>query len=175
MRLGVIGLPNSGKTTIFNALTGQNLETAAVSSGQFEVHTAVVNVPDARLDALIKLFNPKKFAYATITFADIAGLDKGMSEGGLKGQVRNELSQVDGFVHVIRAFKDETIPHPYVSIDPQRDLEMIEQEFLLNDMVTVEKRLQKIGDEIRIKGKKLEAQYGEEQVLFEAMKEHLDA
>ncbi|MDX2077770.1 MAG: redox-regulated ATPase YchF [bacterium] len=175
MRLGVIGLPNSGKTTIFNALTGQNLETAAVSSGQFEVHTAVVNVPDARLDALIKLFNPKKFAYATITFADIAGLDKGMSEGGLKGQVRNELSQVDGFVHVIRAFKDETIPHPYVSIDPQRDLEMIEQEFLLNDMVTVEKRLQKINDEIRIKGKKLEAQYGEEQVLFEAMKEHLDA
>ncbi|MCU0480177.1 MAG: redox-regulated ATPase YchF [Anaerolineae bacterium] len=175
MRLGVIGLPNSGKTTIFNALTGQNLETAAVSSGQFEVHTAVVNVPDARLDALIKMFNPKKFAYATITFADIAGLDKGMSEGGLKGQVRNELSQVDGFVHVVRAFKDETVPHPYVSIDPQRDLEMIEQEFLLNDMVTVEKRLQKIADDIRIKGKKLEAQYGEEQALFEAMKVHLDA
>lgn len=175
MRLGVIGLPNSGKTTIFNALTGQNLETAAVSSGQFEVHTAVVNVPDVRLDALIKMYNPKKFAYATITFADIAGLDKGMSEGGLKGQVRNELSQVDGFVHVVRAFKDETVPHPYVTIDPQRDLEMIEQEFLLNDMVTVEKRLQKIADDIRIKGKKLEAQYADEQVLFEAMKVHLDA
>ncbi len=175
MRLGVIGLPNSGKTTIFNALTGQNLETAAVSSGQFEVHTAVVNVPDTRLDALIKMYNPKKFAYATITFADIAGLDKGMSEGGLKGQVRNELSQVDGFVHVVRAFKDETVPHPYVTIDPQRDLEMIEQEFLLNDMVTVEKRLQKIADDIRIKGKKLEAQYADEQVLFEAMKAHLDA
>lgn len=175
MRLGIIGLPNSGKTTIFNALTGQNLQTAASSSGQFEVHTAVVNVPDARLDALIKLYNPKKIAYATITFADIAGLDKGISEGGLKGQMRNELSQVDGFVHVVRAFKDDTVPHPYETIDPQRDLEMIEAEFLLNDMVTVEKRLQKIADDIRIKGKKLETQYADELALFEAMKAHLDA
>ncbi|GAB4328078.1 MAG: redox-regulated ATPase YchF [Phototrophicales bacterium] len=175
MRLGIIGLPNSGKTTIFNALTGQKLETGAVTTGQFEVHTAVVNVPDARLDQLIALFQPKKATYATITYADIAGLDKGISEGGLKGQFRNELSQVDGFVHVVRAFESDIVPHPYGSVDPARDVSIIDGEFLLEDMATVEKRLTKVRDEIRIKGKKLEAQYADEIALLERMQAHLEA
>lgn len=175
MRLGIIGLPNSGKTTIFNALTGQNLETAAVSSGQFEVHTAVVNVPDERLDKLSAMYNPKKTVYTSITYADIAGLDKGISEGGLKGQFRNELAQVDGFLHVIRVFKDETIPHPYIDLDPQRDLEMIDTEFILDDLISVEKRLTKMQEEIRIRGKKLEAEYADEIALFEQMKAALEA
>ena len=80
MRLGIVGLPNCGKTTIFNALTGQNIETAAVSSGQFEVHTAIVNVPDHRLEKLSAIYNPKKTTFATITYTDIGGLDKGISE-----------------------------------------------------------------------------------------------
>lgn len=174
MRLGIIGLPNSGKTTIFNALTGQNLDTAAVSSGQFEVHTAVVNVPDERLDKLSAMYNPKRTVYTNITYADIAGLDKGIAEGGLKGQVRNELAQVDGFLHVVRVFEDETVPHPYVDIDPQRDVEILDTEFILDDLVTVENRLTKMLDEIRIKGKKLETQYADEVVLFEQMKAHLE-
>lgn len=156
MRLGIIGLPNCGKTTLFNALTGQNLETAAVSSGQFEVHNAVVNVPDPRIEKLVAMYNPKKTVYATINFADIAGMDKGISEGGLKGQFRNELQQVDGFVHVIRAFDDPSVPHPYETIDPARDLAIIDGEFLLSDLITVENRLQKLQDELRIKGKKAE-------------------
>jgi hypothetical protein len=156
MRLGIIGLPNSGKTTIFNALTGSDLETAAVSSGQFEIHTAVVNVPDPRIDQLTGMYNPKRTIYATITYVDIGGLDKGIGQGGLKGQFRNELSQVDGFVHVVRAFPDETVPHPYVTVDPKRDLEIIDSEFMLNDFVTVESRLEKLNDELRIKGKKAE-------------------
>lgn len=175
MRLGIIGLPNSGKTTIFNALTGQNLDTAAVSSGQFEVHTAVVNVPDKRLDQLSAIFNPKKTTYATITYADIAGLDKGISEGGLKGQFRNELAQVDGFLHVVRVFEDDTVPHPYVDIDPARDLEMLDTEFILDDLVTIERRLEKIYDEIRIKGKKVEASYADEINTLETMKAGLEA
>ncbi len=155
MRLGIIGLPNSGKTTLFNALTGSELDTAAVSSGQFEVHTAVVNVPDTRIDRLTAMYEPKRTIYATITYADIAGLDKGMSEGGLKGQVRNELQQVDGFVHVVRVFEDDSVPHPYVSIDPARDLETLDMEFLLSDLQTVENRIQRLSDELRIKGKKV--------------------
>lgn len=174
MRLGIIGLPNSGKTTIFNALTGQNLSTAAVSSGQFEVHTATVDVPDPRLDALSALFKPKKTTHATIIYADIAGLDKGISAGGLQGQFRNQLSQVDGFLHVVRAFADETVPHPYVDIDPARDLEIIDGEFLLEDMATVERRLEKIADEIRIKGKKVEAQHAEEVALLQRIQAHLE-
>jgi ribosome-binding ATPase len=174
MRLGIIGLPNSGKTTIFNALTGQNLDTAAVSSGQFEVHTAVVNVPDTRLDQLSAMYKPKKTTYTSITYADIAGLDKGISEGGLKGQVRNELTQVDGFLHVVRVFEDGTVPHPYESINPQRDVEMIDAEFLLDDLITVEKRLVKIHDEVRIKGKKAEAQYADEITLMERLKTALE-
>ncbi|MBC8098647.1 MAG: 50S ribosome-binding GTPase, partial [Armatimonadetes bacterium] len=156
MRLGIIGLPNCGKTTIFNALTGSNLETAAVSSGQFELHTAVVNVPDPRIYKLTAMYSPKRTIYATITFLDIGGMDKGISQGGLKGQFRNELSQVDGFVHVIRAFNDDTVPHPYITVDPKRDLETIDSEFLLSDLVTVENRLEKLNDELRIKGKKAE-------------------
>lgn len=174
MRLGIIGLPNSGKTTIFNALTGQQLDTAAVSSGQFEVHTAVVNVPDARLDKLSALYNPKKTIYTSITYADIAGLDKGISEGGIKGQFRNELSQVDGFVHVVRVFEDDSVPHPYVDLDPQRDIEMIDTEFLLDDLLTIERRLERIHDDIRIKGKKVEAGYAQELALLERMKAHLE-
>ena len=175
MRLGIIGLPNSGKTTIFNALTGQNLDTTAVSSGQFETHTAVVSVPDPRLDQLSAMYNPKKTTHATITYVDIGGLDKGISEGGLKGQFRNELSQVDGFVHVVRTFPDDTVPHPHITIDAARDLEILDTEFLLDDLVTVERRLEKLADEIRIKGKKLEAQYSDEITLLERLKAQLEA
>ncbi|NJL56576.1 redox-regulated ATPase YchF [bacterium] len=175
MRLGIIGLPNSGKTTIFNALTGSDHATAAVSSGQFEVNTAVVSVPDERLMKLSALYSPKKTIYTNINYVDIAGLDKGISEGGLKGQFRNELSQVDGFLHVVRAFDDSAVPHPYVDIDPQRDLITIDTEFLLEDLLTVERRLERIHDDIRIKGKKVEAGYAEELATLERMKAQLEA
>jgi len=174
MKLGIIGLPNSGKTTIYNALTGQNLDTAAVSSGQFEVNTAVVSVPDDRLKALAALYNPKRTVYTTITYVDVAGLDKGMAEEGLKGPIRNELSQVDGFLHVVRVFEDDSVPHPYVDIDPARDLEMLDTELLLDDLMTVEKRLTKVQDEIRLKGKKLEAQYADELETLQKMKAALE-
>jgi GTP-binding protein YchF len=174
MRLGIIGLPNSGKTTIFNALTGQNLDTSAVSSGQFEVNTAIVNVPDPRLEALAKTGKSKKVVPTTINYTDIGGLDKGISSGGLSGPFRNQLSQVDGFLHIVRAFENDTVPHPYTDIDPARDVEIIDSEFLLEDMTTVEKRLAKIADEIRIKGKKVEAQYAEEAELLKAIQAHLE-
>ncbi len=175
MRLGIIGLPNSGKTTIFNALTGQNLPTGAATSGQFEVHTAVVNVPDPRVDKLSAMYNPRKTIYATVTYADIGGLDKGISEGGLKGQFRNELAQADGFLHVVRAFEDDTVPHPYITVDPQRDVETLDGEFLLADLVMVEKRLEKLQGELRIRGKAVDKTVPVELELMERFKVQLEA
>jgi hypothetical protein len=174
MRLGIIGLPNSGKTTIFNALTLSTLPTGAATSGQFEIHTAVVNVPDARVDRLSDMYKPKKTIYTQVTYVDIGGLEKGVAEGGLKGQFRNELGQLDGMLHVVRAFTDEGVPHPYNSVDPQRDLEIIDGEFLLSDLVMIEARLERIAEEQRRKGKTLEKATLDEGELLEKLKAALD-
>ncbi len=175
MRLGIIGLPNSGKTTIFNALTGSKLPTGVGTSGQLEIHTATVNVPDARIDKLSAMYNPKKTIYVQVTYVDIGGLDKGVSEGGLKGTFRNELAQLDGFLHVVRAFEDPNVPHPYDTVDPQRDLETLDTEFLLSDLVSTEARLEKIGDELRRKGRTTETVILAEKELLERLKTALEA
>jgi ribosome-binding ATPase len=174
MRLGIIGLPNSGKTTLFNALTGGNYETSAVTSGQFEVNTAVVEVPDERLHVLEKMYTAKKRVHASITYTDFGGLDKGIGEGGLEGQFRNELQQVDGFVHVVRAFQSDVVPHPYGDINPQRDLDTLDGEFLLLDLVAVEKRLERIDSELKLKGKRADQNLIDEQPLMEKLKAQLD-
>ncbi len=174
MELGIIGLPNSGKTTVFNALTGNNLETAAVSSGKLEITPSTVSVPDPRIDRLAAIFQPKKTTYATVTFTDIGGLDKGIGEGGLTGPLRNALAQADGFVHVLRAFEDDTVPHPYVTIDPARDLETIDGEFLLVDLVTVEKRLERLQQELKKGGTVDKRANAIETELMERMKTQLE-
>lgn len=110
MKLGIIGLPQSGKTTIFNALTRGDAPTAA-SAGRMEVHTAVVDVPDPRLDRLAEIFQPKKKTYAKVTYADIAGLEGGAAKSGISGALLNQLAQMDGFLHVVRCFADDNIPH----------------------------------------------------------------
>ena len=175
MRLGIIGLPNSGKTTIFNALTRGNLPTGAATSGQFEVNTAVVNVPDPRVDKLSAMYKPRKTTYTQVTYVDIGGLEKGVGEGGLKGQFRNELAQVDGFVHVVRAFQDESVPHPYETIDPKRDVEILDGEFLLTDLVTVESRIEKLDAELRRKGRTAEKVVTDELEVMARLKVHLEA
>lgn len=175
MKLGIIGLPNSGKTTLFNALTRSSLPTGAATSGQFEVHTAVVNVPDARVDKLKAMYNPRKTTYTQVTYVDIGGLEKGVGEGGLKGQFRNELSQLDGFVHVVRAFEDENVPHPYETLDAQRDIDALDGEFLLTDLVTVETRLERIEEDLRRKGRTVEGAIVAEQEMMLRLKAQLEA
>jgi len=175
MRLGIIGLPNSGKTTIFNALTGSNIDTVASGGGRFEVHTAVVNVPDKRVDQLSALYDPKKTTYTQVTYADIAGLDKGVAEGGLKGQFRNELAQVDGFLHVVRVFPDDNVPHPYIDIDPARDVDILDSEFLLTDLVAVETRIERLQSEIRVKGRNVSQNVSSEYELMQQIKEFLES
>ena len=174
MRLGIIGLPNSGKTTIFNALTNSSLPTGAGTSGQFEIHTAVVNVPDPRVDALKAIYNQKKTTYTQVTYVDIAGLDKGIGEGGLKGQFRNELSGLDGFLHVVRVFDDENVPHPYDTIDAARDVETLDSEFLLTDLVTVETRLERLDAEQKRKGRTMEKALVDEIDVMHRLKAQLE-
>ncbi len=174
MRLGIIGLPNSGKTTIFNALTRSNRPTGAVSSGKMEVFTAVVPVPDPRVDILSKMFNPKKTIYATITYSDIGGLEKSVGANGISGELRNQLQQVDGFIHVVRVFEDDTVPHPDVTIDPARDVNTMDTEFLLADLIVIEKRIERLGEELK-KGKNVNKIAHElETALLERFKNQLD-
>ncbi len=148
MRLGIIGLPQSGKTTLFNALTRGSQPTGA-ASGKIEVHTAVVDVPDPRVDRLSAMFKPKKTIYAKVTYADIAGLDGSAGKSGISGTLLNQLTQMEGFLHVIRVFEDESVPHPAGSVNPLRDIETMDSEFILNDMIAVERKLERLGEERR--------------------------
>jgi ribosome-binding ATPase len=176
MELGIIGLPNSSKTTIFNALTRGDRPTAATSSGKLEFHTAVVDVPDARVDALSALFKPRKTTYAKVTYTDIAGLDQGMAQKGLSGQLRHRISQMDAFIHVLRAFEDPSVSHPLGSLHPQRDLEVLEQEMILLDLLSAQSRMERIAESIKRAKKGEERQALEaEQVLFERMQTALEA
>jgi GTP-binding protein YchF len=145
MKLGIIGLPQTGKTTLFNALTGKDAPTTA-SAGRFEVHTAVVDVPDPRVDVLSKMYNPKKTAYAKVTYADIAGLE-GSGQGNISGQLLNQIAQMDGLIHVVRCFDDENVAHVTGSVDPFRDISAMNSELLLNDLIAVERQLEKLGEE----------------------------
>lgn len=145
MKLGIIGLPQSGKTTVFNALTRGD-RPISMNGGRFEIHTAVVDVPDPRVDDLSRLFNPKKTTYAKVTYADIAGLE-GSASGDISGPLLSELSQMDGFIHVVRCFEDPGVPHTMESIDPQRDIEAMEAEFILNDLIQVERKLGRLKEE----------------------------
>jgi ribosome-binding ATPase len=144
MHIAIIGLPNSSKTTVFNALTRGNHETTAFSSGQFEVHNATVDVPDRRVERLEKMFQPRKTTYAQVTYADIAGLVKGVSQGGLSGPLLNTISQSDALLHVVRAFDDPDVPHEEGHVDPLRDIGIIDTELLLSDLIIVERRIERL-------------------------------
>jgi GTP-binding protein YchF len=166
MKLGIIGLPQSGKTTVFNALTRGD-RPVVMSGGRFEVHTAVVNVPDPRIDALSQLFHPKKITYAKVAYADIAGLE-GTAGGNIAGPLLTELSQMDGFIHVVRCFQDPSVPHIHGRLDPQRDIEAMEGEFLLNDLILVERKLERLTEERR-RSSRDKVEIGRETAVFERL------
>jgi ribosome-binding ATPase len=172
MRLGIIGLPQSGKTTIFNALTRGNRPTTT-SGGRFDVHTAVVDVPDQRVDRLSALYNPKKTTYAKVTYADIAGIDGSAGKSGLSGALLNQLSQMDGYLQVVRCFEDESVPHPSGSIDPARDIAAMDGELLINDMIVVERKLERLADERRKGAGRDKALVEREIALFERLNQAL--
>lgn len=157
MEIGIVGLPNSTKTTIFNALTHSQIETAITSSGKAEVNQAMVEVPDQRIEQLVEMFNPRKISRARVQYNDIAGLRIGIgTEGGLEGELLNTLARSSALLHVIRAFKDDKIPHPSGSVDPIRDLKALEFEFVISDLDLVERRLERLYNDLSRKGNYLE-------------------
>jgi GTP-binding protein YchF len=145
MRLGIIGLPQSGKTTLFNALTRATQPVGV--SGKIEIHTAVVDVPDPRVDKLSAMFNPKKTIYTKVTYVDIAGLDGSAGRNGISGTLLNQLTQMDGFIHVVRVFEDENVPHVRETVDPIRDIETMDTEFVLNDLIASERKIERLTEE----------------------------
>ncbi|MCD6291325.1 MAG: redox-regulated ATPase YchF [Anaerolineae bacterium] len=147
MQIGIIGLPQSGKTTIFRALTGGRAEHLTFAAGGLQVQTAVVDVPDERLDALSRHFQPRRTVHAQVQYHDIGGLERGLGEaGGLSGPLLNQIAQNDALLVVIRAFPSAVIPHQEGSIDPARDLATIQDELMLSDMAVMEKRLQRLRE-----------------------------
>jgi GTP-binding protein YchF len=167
MKLGIIGLSQSGKTTVFNALTRGNLP-ITTSGGRFEVHTGVVDVPDPRVDRLSVMFKPRKTIYAKVTYADIAGLEGKSSD--ISGALLNQLTQMDGFLHVVHCFDDPNVPHPSVSIDPQRDITAMDSELLLNDLIAVDRKLERLADEYKKGGGRDKGVIDREITLFERFK-----
>jgi ribosome-binding ATPase len=143
MQIGIVGLPSSGKTTLFQAVTKTRLDTAAL--GRKETHVGVVKVPDPRLDRLSEIFTPKKTVYATIEFVDAVALKKG---GAGSGQFTtgffSAVKTNDALVNVVRFFENETVPHPDGRIDPMRDIETFDTEFILADMAVLEGRIERI-------------------------------
>ena len=170
MRLGIIGLPQSGKTTVFNALTGGNVP-PKMSGGRVEVNTAVVNVPDARLERLYEIYTPPSKVAARVTYADIAGMDG--SKKGISGELLNHLTQMDGLLLVLRAFESETVAHSSGSVDPTRDLASMQGELIINDMVFVERKLERLVDEKK-KGGRNKLEIEKEEAIFQRILAQLE-
>jgi len=156
MKIGLIGLPKSGKTTLFNLLTGAHVATARYDTGRAELHTGVARVPDPRVDTLARLFKPKKTTYASFEVVDLAGIARG-ERAGLETK---DFRDADALLHVVRAFPDEALGAP----DPRRDIVDLETELLLADLEVVDRRLERLA--ASIKRQRKEAEVREQGILL---------
>jgi len=155
LKAGIVGLPNVGKSTLFNAITNSQVEAANYPFATIKPNTGVVVVPDERLDFLSDLFKPLKTIHATFEFYDIAGLVRGASKGeGLGNQFLAHIRECDAIVQVVRCFESNEIIHVENSIDPQRDIETINFELALADLDTVDKRIAKVENKARLSKEK---------------------
>ena len=170
MKLGMVGLPNVGKSTLFNALTNAGAESANYPFCTIEPNVGIVSVPDERLDKLKEMYNPEKFTPATLEFVDIAGLVKGASKGeGLGNKFLADIREVDAIVHVVRCFEDIDIIHVDGEINPRRDIETIDLELIFSDIEILERRIDRAK-----KAAKGDKKFLAEAEFLEDLKKHLE-
>ncbi|SFH70817.1 hypothetical protein SAMN05192551_102278 [Tindallia magadiensis] len=170
MKIGIVGLPTTGKTTLFNLLTGAEEETAGFATGKVEAHTGIVKIPDERIDFLAAHYQPKKITPATIELTDVPGLVQGASTGkGVGNQFLDTIRKVDALIHLVRVFENDQVLHPEGSIDPMRDIETINMELLFSDLGVIENRIQRIQS-----GKKVTKEHLAEKEVLEKCQEALE-
>src|SRR5512135_499273 len=165
MRVGIVGLPLVGKTTIFNLLTHGHVETSAWGA-RAEAHIGEAHVPDSKLDRLAEVFKPERVTHATVEYVDLPGLARGEGKAALEGQAKEmgayltNLKNVEALLHVVRAFEDPSVHHPEGSVDPARDMALFELEMMFSDLAIVEKRLERLSKDLKkVRSADLETEY----------------
>jgi ribosome-binding ATPase len=165
MKIGIVGLPQVGKTTIFSLLTEGRVDTSSWGNVR-EAHIGVAHVPDSHVDRLAEIVNPKKVTYASVEYVDLPGISRGDGKAALDGQSRdmgtylNSLKNIDTLLHIVRGFEDPNIPHIEGSVDPRRDIDLFEIEMIFSDLAIVEKRLERLAKDLKkMKTQELEMEH----------------
>src|SRR3989440_816499 len=176
LTIGIIGLPQSGKTTLFNALTKAEAPISGYATSTVQANMAVVQVPDPRLEPLAEIFHPKKVTYATVEFVDVAGIGQGTHSAtekheGLSAEFLGHIRNADALAIVLRTFENSNVPHTYGDIDPNRDLDSLNTELALTDLATVERRIERTTKAAKSGDKKYQQELEVLRLLEDALNE----